>query len=66
MALSRVGLGLGLFVAAGTAVAVLSEIWAASLAVFSQDLSIPVLVLNCGVEWQSQGAPRESGTAAYF
>lgn len=66
MALSRVGLGLGLFVAAGTAVAVLSEIWAASVAVFSQDLSIPVLVLNCGVGWRGQGAPRESGTAAYF
>lgn len=56
MVLRRVGLGLGLFVAAGTDVAVLSKIWAASLAVFSQDVSTPALVLNC-VEWRSRRAP---------
>ena len=38
--------------AAGTEVAALPpEIWAASLAVFSQDLSVPDLALSCGVEW---------------
>lgn len=66
MVLSRVGRGLGLFVAPGTTIAVLSKIWAASVALFSQNLSIPVLVLNCGVEWRTQGAPRESGAAAFF
>lgn len=47
MVLRRVGLGLGLFIAAGTDVAALSKIWAASVAVFSQDVSAPALV--CGV-----------------
>ena len=38
-------------VATGTQVAVqLQEIWAASEAVFSHDLSVPDLALSCGVE----------------
>ena len=43
--------------AAGIEVAaLLSEIWAASVAVFSQDLSTPDLVLSCGVEWAVPGS----------
>ena len=55
MVLSRVGLGLGLFVAPGTTIAVLSKIWAASVAAFSQDLSVPDPMLRCGVEWVGVG-----------
>ena len=56
MVLSRLGLqGRGV-VAAGTEVALIPpEIWAASVAVFSQDLSVPDPVLNCSVEWLEAG-----------
>ena len=36
-------------------VALLTEIWAASVAVFSQYLSAPDVVLSCGVEWAELG-----------
>ena len=43
-------------VAAGTQVAVqLPDIWAASEAVFSHDLSVPDLALSCGVECAEAG-----------
>ena len=35
--------------------ALLPEIWAASVAVFSQDRSSPDVVLSCGVEWAEAG-----------
>lgn len=42
--------------AAGSDVAVLPpEIWAASVALFSQDLSAPGPVLSCGAEWVALG-----------
>ena len=42
--------------AAGIEMAALpQEIWAASVAVFSQELSAPDQVLSFGVEWAGQG-----------
>ena len=51
--LTRLGLGLGWgIVAVGIYIAVLlQEIWAASVAVFFQDLSAPGPVPNCGMAW---------------
>ena len=51
--LTRLWLGLGWgIVAVGIYIAVLlQEIWAASVAVFFQDLSAPGPVPNCGMAW---------------
>ena len=59
------GLGLGV-VAAGIEVAVvLPEIWAASVADFSQDLSAPDLGLSYGMEWVEPGCFAGKGNTAY-
>ena len=53
--LARLGLRLGWgIVSVGICIVVLlQEIWAASVAVFFQDLSAPGPVPNCGMAWQA-------------